>query len=144
LDSGGVVTVPEERPSAPFLELVGAQVEERGEGYVRITLTVEARHLNPHGVMHGGVAMTLMDSAAASALSSLRGQAEVRRNPHASVDMHVAFLAPARVGDEIVAEGRIIKFGKSIAFAEAEVRRKSDNELIATGRVTFAISTERA
>lgn len=132
--------VPEERPRAPFLEFVGAQVEERREGYVRIALTVEARHLNPHGVMHGGVAMTLMDSAAASALSSLRGQAEVRQ---ASVDMHVAFLAAARVGDELVAEGKILKRGRSIAFAETELRRKSDNELIATGRVTFAISLRK-
>jgi len=138
------MTASEGRPRAPFLEFVGARLEERREGYVRIALTVEACHLNPHGVMHGGVAMTLMDSAAASALSSLRGQAEIRRNPHASVDMNAAFLAAARLGDEIVAEGRILKLGRSIAFAEAEVRRRPDNELIASGRVTFAISTQRA
>jgi uncharacterized protein (TIGR00369 family) len=134
------VSTKDDRPVVPFLELVGAQLEEMSEGYARLALTLQEQHLNPHGVMHGGVATTLMDSAAATALVSLRGD---KWRTQASIEMNAAFLAPARSGDEIIAEGRIIKLGRSIAFAEAEVRRRADNELIARGRVTFAISTRR-
>jgi len=39
----------------PFVELVGARVEEAQEGYSRLSLTLDDRHTNPNGVMHGGV-----------------------------------------------------------------------------------------
>ena len=124
----------------PFVELVGARVEEAQEGYSRLSLIVEERHTNPNGVMHGGVAATVMDSAAAVALGRLRGDKMRRENPHATVDMNVALISAARPGDELVFEGRVLRLRRSVAFVEAEARRVSDGELIAKGRFTFAIS----
>ena len=124
----------------PFVELVGARVEEAKEGYSRLSIVLEERHTNPNGVMHGGVAATVMDSAAAVALGRLRGEKMRRSNPHATVDMNVALISSARPGDELVIEGRVLKLRRSVAFVEAEARRVSDGELIAKGRFTFAIS----
>ncbi len=97
---------------------------------------LEQRHTNPNGVMHGGVITTMMDSALGAALSALRGE-EASRTPHATVEMNASFLSSARPGDRIVVEGRVLRLGKSIAFGEAEARR--GDELIAKGRLTFAI-----
>jgi acyl-coenzyme A thioesterase 13 len=123
----------------PFIELLGAQVDEAGEGYSTLSLLVEERHTNPNGVMHGGVAAAVMDSAAAVALGRLRGERIRRDNPHATVEMNVSLISAARPGDELVVEGRVLKLGRSVAFCESEARRRADNELIAKGRFTFAI-----
>lgn len=141
MDAGTRLTVTNEwrEIRVPFTELVGARVEEAQEGYSRLSLVLEERHTNPNGVMHGGVAATVMDSAAAVALGRLRGEKMRRDNPHATVEMNVGLIVPARPGEELVIEGRVLKLGRSVAFCEAEARRRSDGELIAKGRFTFAI-----
>jgi uncharacterized protein (TIGR00369 family) len=111
-------------------------MEELREGYARLSIVLEPHHTNPNGVMHGGLITTMMDSALGAALGALRGE-EAGRNPHATVEMNASFLAGARPGDRIVVEGRVLRLGKTIAFGEAEARR--GDELIAKGRLTFAI-----
>ena len=125
------------RESSPFVELIGGQMEEWGEGYARMSLVLEPHHTNPNGVMHGGVITTLMDEVLGVAIASLRGMEVTNAAPHSTVEMNASFLLGARPGDRIVVEGRVLRLGKSIAFGEAEARR--DGELIAKGRMTFVI-----
>ena len=124
--------------SSPFAAFIGAALEELSDGYARLSLTLEPKHTNPHGVMHGGVVTTMMDSAMGAALGRLRGDV-VRDHPHATIEMNASFLAAARPGDEIIVEGRVLKLGRTVAFGEAEARRQRDGELIAKGRFTFAV-----
>ncbi len=126
----------DERRRSPFSAHIGAEMEELREGYARLSIVLEPRHTNPNGVMHGGVITTMMDSALGAALGSLRGE-EASRSPHATVEMNASFLTGARPGDRIVVVGRVLRLGKTIAFGEAEARR--GDELIAKGRLTFAI-----
>jgi uncharacterized protein (TIGR00369 family) len=126
----------DERRRSPFSAHIGVELEELREGYARLSLVLQPHHTNPNGVMHGGVIATMMDSALGASLSALRGE-EASRNPHATVEMNASFLSGARPGDRIVVEGRVIRMGKTIAFGEAEARR--GDELIAKGRLTFAI-----
>ena len=126
----------EERRRSPFSAHIGAEMEELRKGYARLSIVLGTRHTNPNGVMHGGVITTMMDSALGAALGALRGE-EASRSPHATVEMNASFLAGARPGDRIVVEGWVLRLGKTIAFGEAEARR--GDELIAKGRLTFAI-----
>ena len=48
-------------PSA-FRDLVGYRLIEWGDGYAKLELTLDARHMNRSGVAHGGVLTTLMDA----------------------------------------------------------------------------------
>ena len=128
----------DERRRSPFSAHIGAEMEELRDGYARLSLVLEPRHTNPNGVMHGGVITTMMDSALGAALGSLRGP-EAGRSPHSTVEMNASFLAGARPGDKIVVEGRVLRLGRSIAFGEAEARK--GDELIAKGRLTFAIQS---
>lgn len=134
---------PEEHAPSPFVELIGATMEEWREGYVRMALTLEEKHTNPNGVMHGGVATSLMDEALGAVIASVRGLDAMAEAPHATVDMNVSFLAGPRVGDELTVEGWALKVGRSVAFGEAEVRRRGRDDLIAKGRFTFVIQAPR-
>lgn len=124
---------------SPFIELVGADVEEAREGYARLSLTLEHKHTNPNSVMHGGVVTTLLDETLAIAVAAMRGSEAVREQPHTAIEMNTSFLAAAREGDELVVEGRLLKSGRTVFFGEAEARRKSDGALVAKGRVTFVV-----
>ena len=124
---------------SPFLDMIGARTETFEEGLVRLSIVLDERHTNPHGVMHGGVVTTLMDEAMGGVVASVRGMDEMWKAPHLTLDMSVSFLAGARAGDEIVVEGRVLRLGRTVAWGEAEARRRRDNALIAKGRFTFAI-----
>ena len=47
-----------------FVDLVGAKIVEEGPDRVVLTLDVDERHLQPAGVLHGGVHCTLVETAA--------------------------------------------------------------------------------
>ena len=106
---------------------------------MRLGLTVEERHTNPHGVMHGGVITTLMDEALGGVIATVRGAEAMESARHVTVDMNVSFLSNARAGDEVTVEATLLKLGRSVAFGEAEARRKRGEALIAKGRFTYAI-----
>jgi uncharacterized protein (TIGR00369 family) len=129
---------------SPFVQMIGAKFEEWREGYVRMSLVVEEKHTNPNGVMHGGVLTTLMDETLGAVVASVRGMEVMRAAPHATVEMNVSFLAGARPGDEIIVEGRALKVGRSVAFGEAEARRRGSDDLIAKGRFTYVIAGPRS
>jgi uncharacterized protein (TIGR00369 family) len=99
----------------PFTEHVGLRREraEGGEAVVSVELRPEL--LNNHGGGHGGVVMTLLDSAMAhAALSRLDYAREV-----ITVDMHIAFMRPAR--GRLVATGRATGGGRTVCFCEARI-----------------------
>ena len=127
-----------EHPSSPFVELIGGRLEEWREGYVRMSVTLEPHHTNPHGVMHGGVVTTLMDEALGGVIASVRGMETMFAAQHTTVEMNASFLAGARPGDRIVVEARVLRLGRRVAFGEAEATR-GDGEMIAKGRMTFVI-----
>ena len=127
---------------APFTAYVGAVAEEISEGYVRLALVTGPQHADSNGWVHTGVLTTIMDSVIGIALGTLRGERGAYR-PHATIDMSASFYAHATPGDEFIAEGRVLQLGELVAFGEVESRRRSDGELLAKARLTFAIPAAR-
>jgi acyl-coenzyme A thioesterase PaaI-like protein len=84
-----------------------------------------------------------MDEVTGWAVMTVRGMEAMLAAPHATVDMNVSFLAGARPGDKLVFEGRALRVGRSVAFAEAEVTRPGREGLVAKGRFTFVIPGRR-
>ncbi len=138
------MSAPEEQTPSPFVQMIGAKIEEWRAGYMRMSLLLEEKHTNPNGVMHGGVLTTLMDETLGAVVASVRGMDAMQAAPHATVEMNVSFLSGARPGDEIVIEGRALKVGRSVAFGEAEARRRGSDDLIAKGRFTYVIAGPRS
>lgn len=130
---------PEEHTASPFVAGFGAVLEDWQEGLVRLSLKLDDRHTNPQGIMHGGVITTLMDEAVGAVIASARGADAMATAPHSTVEMNVSFLAAARPGDDLIVEGRVLKLGRSVAFAEAEAKKRGEDHLVAKGRFVFLI-----
>jgi uncharacterized protein (TIGR00369 family) len=94
-------------------------IEDLGlvDGVSRLRIDIGPHHMNNIGIVHGGVICTLLDVAMGSAARVKAGA------PVMTVDMHVIFLAAVR--GVVTAEGRVIRAGRSILFAEAEARSES-------------------
>jgi len=133
-----------ELPASGIMQMLGGRVDSFEEGVSVMSLTLEEKHMNPNGVVHGGVITTLMDEATGHAIVTIRGLEAMAETPHATIDMSVSFLSGARLGDELVCEGRTLRLGRSIVFAEADVRRRGSDDLIAKGQFTYAILAKRS
>ncbi len=131
--------LPKELPRSALMDFIGGELDEMEEGRVVMSLKLSDRHMNPGGVLHGGVLTTLMDEATAHAIVTVRGLEVMAKAPHATVDMNVSFLSGARPGDELQCEARTLRVGSTVAFAEAEVRRSGRDDVIAKGHFTYAI-----
>jgi uncharacterized protein (TIGR00369 family) len=60
-----------ELPTAPMLALFNIALEDVSEGRAVLTATPGANHTNGIGIVHGGLAATLLDTALGCAVNSL-------------------------------------------------------------------------
>jgi acyl-CoA thioesterase len=75
----------------------GIRLVDVGPGRARTALTVEDRHVNGHGIAHGGYVFFLADAAFGFACNS-RGVSTV------AAGGDITFLRAARLGDDLEAE----------------------------------------
>jgi acyl-CoA thioesterase len=77
----------------------GIAIEEVREGYARVRMKFRPDMLNGHQSAHGGMIFALADTAFAYACNS-------RNETTVAQSATIAFLAPARAGDVLVAEAK--------------------------------------
>ena len=116
----------------PFVEHLGVQILQRGDGVVRLRLDPRPELENSWGSVHGGVLMTLLDVALASAGRSL----DESCNGALTVEMKVNFIAAAQ--GAVLGEGRAQRAGRSLIFSEGELRSE-DGTLLAKATGTFKL-----
>jgi uncharacterized protein (TIGR00369 family) len=121
----------------PFVEHLGVRITERGDGIVRLRLDPRAELANSWGSVHGGVLMTLLDVALASAGRSLDDTC----NGALTVEMKVNFIAAAN--GPVIGEGRAQRAGRSLIFSEGELRSE-DGTLLAKATGTFKLLYPKA
>jgi acyl-coenzyme A thioesterase 13 len=105
-------------------------------GHVIARIPIHTNLLNSGGSLHGGAAATLVDWAGGMAISSVDG----RRASGVSVDIHVEYLAPARMGDVIEIEGRAERVGGSLAYTTVGLYKLVNTEAIPMERTGEAES----
>ena len=117
--------------TCPYYTLLNMKILEVKDGYSRLTMKLEEKHLQFLKTVHGGAIASLADSAAAWATV---GSAGLETIP-LTVEMKINFLAPVESG-LLVAEARIVHKGKTISLSDVEVK---DNEgrMIAKSLVTY-------
>ncbi|EWT00004.1 aromatic compound degradation protein PaaI [Intrasporangium oryzae NRRL B-24470] len=102
-----------------------AVVLEQDHAVVR--MPVRPDMVNGHDICHGGFIFTLADSCFALACNS-RGRTTV------AAGADIAFTAPGRLGDVLVADARVrAAYGRS-GITDVTVRRESDGQIIAEFR----------
>jgi acyl-CoA thioesterase len=75
---------------------LGMRIARIAPGEADLTMTVEARMVNGHGICHGGFIFALADSAFAFACNSFNRRAVAQSNA-------ITYLRPARLGDALIA-----------------------------------------
>jgi len=114
--------------------LSGMRVDALGDGTVSCTMTVDETVQNAYSTLHGGAVATLVDVVGTLALLTR----DVTK-PGVSVELSVTFIAAAKAGEVVRAEGRVLKHGKRLGFTEVSLYRVTDGALLATGRHTKAL-----
>jgi acyl-coenzyme A thioesterase 13 len=105
------------------------------QGLIIARLILSTNHINSGGSLHGGVSATFVDWAGGTAIAAYdrRGRTGV------SVDIHVEYLASARLGEEIEIEGRADRVGGSLAYTTVSIYRVREGkraETLVLGRHT--------
>jgi uncharacterized protein (TIGR00369 family) len=118
-----------------FPSLVGLQIEEMRRDYCRMRLPFRRELEQVAGVVHGGAIATLLDSVVVPAI----GQAYNSGERFSTVDMHVQFIA-GLVEEDAVAEGWVVRRGRSVVFCEAEAVGGTSGKTIARSLLTYNVS----
>jgi acyl-CoA thioesterase len=116
----------------PYGELIGWRLLQRENGNSRYELDVAPQHLNPNGVIHGGVLFALADNGMGAALTTLLGEHE----RCASIAVNITFLKAVTTGT-LVCTTRTVQKGRSVAFMESEV--SNGEQVVARAQGTFSI-----
>lgn len=124
-----------------FWRSLGIRVDDAREGWIRLRLTIRDELRNAPGApLHGSVYAALVDTAVGGALSTLHAAAEGGVG-QTTTDLNVTFIAGAREG-EVVAEGTILRKGRTLAFGEVRITDAAGT-LLAIGRATYMILAPR-
>jgi uncharacterized protein (TIGR00369 family) len=106
-------------PRPPIAALFDARLVSIGEGSARFQCVPDESAYNPIGLVHGGLLCTLLDSAAGCAVHTMLGPGV----GYSTIEIKVSFLAAVRADSgTIEAEGRVLRLGRQVAFAEAHAR----------------------
>ncbi|RYY64313.1 MAG: hydroxyphenylacetyl-CoA thioesterase PaaI [Chitinophagaceae bacterium] len=89
-----------------FSRWLGVEILEVREGYSRIRMTLREEMLNGFGIIHGGIAFSLADSAFAFACNN-------RNNLSVALDTGINFTKQLLPGDTITAEARELHNGRT-------------------------------
>lgn len=114
--------------------MLGMRVEEAGPRRVRLRLTLDERHLQVHGIVHGGVHCALAEQAA-SIGATLSAREHDAASAVVGLENHTTFLRAARPGTDLVAEAVPRHAGRRVQSWSAVVSDADGREL--------AISTVR-
>ena len=124
-----------ELPLPPIMATLGIDGVEVEEGRVVFAVEPAEYHYNPIGVVHGGVASTLCDSAMACAIHSTLPAGV----GYTTLELKVNFVRPlTRDTGRVTCEGRTIHVGGRAATAEAHIR-DADGKLYAHATSTCLV-----
>lgn len=138
------------RPSKSIVQLAAAELKRRlsstntakqfgfvlaeaEPGRVLMRMRVDKRHMQVHGVVHGGVLAALADTAGglASYMACPRGTRV------ATIEMKINYLESVE-GGIVEAEARVIRRGRHIAVVDCDVRDER-GRLVGKALMTFFV-----
>ena len=127
------------RSANPFFCLMGIDVAGVEKGKATLKMTVRPDMSNGVGWLQGGMLAAIADEAMALALYTQLAPGE----GIATISESTSFIRGVRDGT-ILAEGRVIRKGRRVAFMESEVRMDdAQKTILARTTASFAVTVEK-
>jgi uncharacterized protein (TIGR00369 family) len=122
-------------PKPPIADLLGFDITEAETGRAVFECVPDFKHYNPIGTVHGGLAMTLLDSCMSCAIQTTLAKGEMYTTLEAKVNLVRGITKDTGL---IRATGRLIHRGRTTGTAEGDIRDAAGN-LLAHGTTTCVI-----
>ncbi len=117
-------------PPPPIVVMLGIEWVELEPGRAVISLEPAEWMVNPIGVIHGGIAATLLDTVLACAIHSTLPAG----TGYATSDLHTRFhRAMTTDTGRVIATGTVVHSGRRHATADGRIEVEATGKLIATG-----------
>lgn len=122
--------------SMPFAKHLAMEFVEAGEGWARLKMRYQDENSTAAKALHGGALSSLLDTTGAMAAWTT---AEIASPKYfgSTVGINVNYLSGA-IGEDVFAEGRVLKRGKEIIYADVRVTNGT-GKLLAQGTVVYRI-----
>ena len=115
----------------PFVEYLHMDVVPTPDGGVQLELAVEAEHTNLYGIIHGGVLMTMADTA--------MGAAALAKNKKVvTMNLSMDFMHSVPLTTRLIAAGTVLHDGRRTMTLESEIRN-AEGKLFAKAHGTFYV-----
>ncbi|MBI5370722.1 MAG: hydroxyphenylacetyl-CoA thioesterase PaaI [Sphingobacteriales bacterium] len=103
-----------------FSQWLGIEVLEIKEGRSKIKMIIRPEMVNGFGIIHGGIAFSLADSAFAFACNN-------RNVLSVALDTSINFIKPVHVGDVLTAQATELHNGQSTGLYQVEIKNQKDH-----------------
>ena len=122
----------EQNAHNPFGALLALEHKEEGDGWSRTEMPVRRELFNPHGVLHGGVVFSLVDTCMGRALYTRMQTGE----SCATIEIKLNFIRPV-TGGRLVCETHVLHRGRTTAVLDSNVL--CEGKLVAKAQGTYAL-----
>ena len=129
-------TLATQAEAVPYHATLAIRVDALAADRVRVRIPYTDDNSNPGRALHGGVYASAID--AAGVLAAWGGIDDSTALEPRTLDLSVCYLAAA-IGEDIVAEARVLRRGKELAYAAVDVRT-DEGRAVATGLVTHRMA----
>ncbi|QBY00570.1 PaaI family thioesterase [Rhodophyticola sp. CCM32] len=115
------------------------RVEDVREGYARIRLIVDDRHLRPGGTVSGPAIFSLADVGVYLAILAQIGPKALSVTTSCAID----FMRKPVAGVDLICDTRILKLGRVLAVGECLIYSEGMDKPVARASLTYSIPPDR-
>jgi len=128
---------PEEvnqRAKNSLSDYLGIQFTEAGEDYLKATMPIDPKTIQPMGIMHGGASAALAETVASAAANYC---IDPTKYVCVGLNLYTNHMKAVKTGP-VEAKARPLHLGKSTQVWEVEVYN-TNKELVSVSRLTLAV-----
>ncbi len=118
-------------------QATGAEILEVSEGYSKVRLVIQEKHINGAGYVMGGVYFTLADFASAVVLNQ-----DFDDKLYVATTGNIDFISSVQSG-VLYAEARVLKDGRKIVFSEINITDEKGKLIAHTNMSSYKVMERR-
>ena len=101
---------------SPVARWLNGKLMEVTEGSLKMEFIVREDMCNPIHLLHGGIAATILDDVVGTMVYAMG-----RENAYVSINLNCDFLHPAKAGETLTVNAKVVRAGKTVVHVEGEI-----------------------